>query len=166
MRKYLFGFGVMVFMVLFLMSPLAADHVNVPATAFASGSSTFDALWPIAADYIYLGGTGNGSLYAPVYLPDGVIIKNMRVVYWDGDVDHDLKVELKRQNVFTPGSTDVVFDFLSSGDTSAVQYGIDSTTPINAYRKVQNGPVTWYIIVHFGEATTSLRVYSIQIEYK
>jgi hypothetical protein len=167
MRTGLFGFGVLVFMVFFLLSPLVADHVNVPASAFKSGSSSFDALWnPLGGDYVYLGGTGSSTLCAPVFLPDGVMIKNMRVVYYDNDSGDDLHVELHRQNVFVPGTTLVVFEFSSSGATNAVQYAVDSTTPVPAKRKVQNGPVTWFIKAHFGDAGPSLRLYSVQIEYQ
>ncbi len=150
----------------FMMSPVLADYVTVPATAFKSGSSSYDALWPSTGEYVYLSGSGGGNLHAPVYLPDSVTIKNMRVVYVDNHVDHNFIVSLKRQNVFTPGSIDTLFQFNSSGADSIVQYGIDNTTPINSYRKVQNGPVTWFISVIFQESTTSLHIYSIQIDYE
>jgi hypothetical protein len=152
---------------LFSTSLILADHVNVPASAFTGRDSFVLYTRSTYGEYVYITSGGSGYLTAPVILPDGVKIKNIRLHFVDNTNSGYIQVHLARLNHFT-GSSDNVFSVSTNPVTSSpsIQWGVDSTaSPANSYRMVQNGQVTWNVSAYFSLAGSNLRIYSVQIEY-
>jgi hypothetical protein len=150
-------------------SVLSSDKVmtNVAASAFTGINSTVAYTRTGYSEYVFLTSGDSGHLTAPVTLPDGAKIKNIRLNFLDNTDSGHIQVHLVRLNHFT-GSTTNVFSVTTDGLTSSssVQWVVDSSaSPANSYRQVQNGQVTWHIYAHFSATGSDLRIYSVQIEY-
>lgn len=152
---------------IFVTAMLAyAGHVNVPASAFRSQNEDASVILYGYRGAVYYASGQSGYLVAPVNLPDGVYIKNIRAVYYDNDASYNLTVHLVRQNVFLDDHTHL-FSVSSSGASASVQSGVDSTHSTSASdRLVQNGPVQWYIEANFPYGTSNLRLHHVSIEYQ
>lgn len=142
---------------------LFADFVNVPPAAFTTLDGTSNVSGGAFAQYAYKS-PPTGWLYAPVNLPDGVVIKNIRVHYYDNAVA-DLGVIFVRVNHFIPDFSQV-FYVESSGASTNHQWKTDSThNTVAAHRLVNNGVCTYFIVAVMPEASSDMRIYSVQIEY-
>jgi hypothetical protein len=149
-------------------SVLSSDKVmtNVAASAFTGLNSTVAYTRTGYSEYVFVTSGATGQLTAPVTLPDGAKIKNIRLNFADNTDSGHIQVQLMRLNNFTGGITDV-FSVTTEGLTSSssVQWVVDSTaSPANSYRQVQNGQVTWHIYAYFSATGSDLRIYSVQIE--
>jgi len=147
-----------------LIAPgLRAEFVNVSPAAFTSLDGTAGAANGIFGQYVIKSGSA-GWLYAPVNLPDGVVIKNIRVHYYD-NAAADLGVNFVRVNHFIP-DYNTVFYVESSGASTSHQWKTDSThDTVAAHRLVSNGACTYFIVAVMPAASSDLRIYSVQIEY-
>ena len=158
--------SVLVFFVLLSSSYLMADFVNVPAAAF---QSVEDSGIRVSSRHAYIAlGSTEQTLYAPVYLPDGAIIKNIRVQYMDNDAANDMTVELVQANTYL-GTFSILLTETSSGASASVQSMVDSDCSPNAPSKrlVINSVLTWCIRVAVSAAGPgdTLRIYGVVIEY-
>jgi len=157
---------VLAFFALLSGSYLMAEFVNVPSAAFQSqGDSGIE----ISSRYAYIAlGSTEQILYAPVYLPDGAIIKNMRVQYLDNDATFDISVELVQANTYA-GTYTVLLNATSAGASPNVQSMVDSDCSPNAPSKrlAVNAVLTWVIRVNMGAPGlgNSTRIYGVVIEY-
>jgi len=163
MKKVFLG----ILILLFSSSFILAYHVNVAASAFTGGMSTIPYARTNYGEYIYIPSGSTGYLTAPVILPEGAKIKNIRLHFIDNTDSGYIEVHLTRLNHFT-GTTLNVFSVTTDGLTSSssVQWVVDSTaSPANSYRQVQNGQVTWNLYAYFSATGSDLRIYSVQIEF-
>ena len=138
-----------------------ADFVHVPASEFNITPS--DGMY-MGGQMVYKAGT-IGYLTAPVLLPDGAVIKNIRVFYYDNDAEY-LQVSLVRRNQFTDDMVSL-FQVQTQGATSGFRSSVDSTcSPAPSYRKVYNNTCQYYMRAYFGTTGSSLILYGISIEYE
>jgi hypothetical protein len=166
MKKKVLGIGIMV--LLFSTTFLMADFVNVPPSAFKGWSNTAEYSTLISpGNYFYLyAPSAATAMLAEVHLPDGVKIKNIRLLYYDNDATNDVECVLWRHNMFAP-TMDDIFTVLSSGASSTqVRSGVDSTTFPNSHRVVYNNVCNYTIRLFFPAGGTALRVYGVTIEYE
>jgi hypothetical protein len=161
MKKTFLGILILFFLASFIM----ADHVSISASAFTGHSHSTgysrDSYGRYIAKTIF-----SGYLHAQVTLPDGCVIKNIRLNCVDNSDNGHILVNLVRVNHFTADYS-LLFTASSDGATSSpnIQWFVDSTCSPNSYRQVINGAVTWHLCLLFTEADTELHVYSVQIEY-
>jgi hypothetical protein len=163
MRKTFLGI-----VILLILTPLiTADYVNVPASAFTGKDSSVPYTRPTYGECVYITSGGSGYLTAPVILPDGVIIKYVRLNFIDNTDSGFILVHLVRLNHFN-GISANVFSVTTENSASSpsMQWVVDNTaSPTSAYRKVRNGQVTWNISAYLSSSSPDLRIYSVQIEY-
>jgi hypothetical protein len=167
MKKKVLGIGVLV--LLFSATSLTADFVNIPASAFKGWSNTIDyncVISPGSYFYFY-SPDGDDGFLAEVHLPDGVKMKNMRLLYYDNDAVNDMECTLWRHNMFLPDCT-AVFQVTSSGaSTTSVRSAVDSSTSPNSNRVVYNNVCTYTIrILMNSSGMNSIRLYGVTIEYE
>jgi hypothetical protein len=163
MKKVFLG----ILILLISSSFVLAYHVNVAASAFTGGMSTIPYSRTNYGEYIYIPSGSDGYLTAPVILPEGAKIKNIRLHFIDNTDSGHILVHLVRLNHFN-GSTTNVFSVTTDGLTSSpsVQWVVDSSaSPASSYRLVQNGQVTWNLYAYFSTTGSDLRIYSVQIEF-
>ena len=99
---------------------------------------------------------------APVHLPDGVAVTELLVAYLDIDVDHDLVVQLQREDIIT-GATDTLATFTSSG---APEFSSASVTAI-AHEQIDNRQFTYYLGASWPtEAFAFIGLRSMRIRYE
>jgi hypothetical protein len=155
------GIWALIFLFAFSASAARADFVNVPASAFRGDTESED--FNCDGIYVVKPSTG-GLLYASVNLPDGVVIKNMRLLYQDNSTDYNLTATLWRMNMFTGGST-ALFLVSTSGASPTSQSLVDSTTSVPANRMVYNNVLQYCVSLYFHGGDSNIRVYGVTIEY-
>jgi hypothetical protein len=164
MKKWVLGF----LGCLFLLSVAQAGIVNVPLNCIRSWNDDSNQLAFICtgptAVYLYKD-TSADNLYAPVYLPDGAIIKNIRVMYMDNDASGDVYAILFRSNMYT-GTRDTLLQVQSSGASSAIQNMVGSTCTPPSLRLVNNAACQYFLRLYFTSFGTDLRIYGVAIEYQ
>jgi hypothetical protein len=150
----------------FLCSLAWADFVNVPPSEFRSWNDDADQLkmapsgW---ADFC-LKDTVQGAIVAPVHVPNGAIIKNIRVMYIDNDATYSIRVVLTRVNMYN-GNTADIFDITSSGASVSIRTMIDSSAIPASLRLVSNAVCQYYVLAYFSDPSEQLRLYGIVVEY-
>lgn len=136
------------------------DFVHVPASEFNITPS--DGMF-MGGQMVYKTGT-LGYLTAPVHLPDGAVIKNIRVFYYDNS-SYYMQVNLVRRNQFTDEMTSL-FTVQTSGALDEYRSIVDSTcSPAPSYRKVYNNTCQYYMRAYFDTTGSNLILYGISIEY-
>jgi hypothetical protein len=154
----------MVFFACFLLlSSLAlADFVTISPIQFDDddddANSQNCSLW---GQYVY--DSGGVWLLAPVQLPHGAVVKNMRVFFVD-NVAQDMWINFYRVNKFT-GAQEYIFQVSTSGADASIRTVVDSTCTPAALRGVLNNTCNYYVAVGFNAATSALRLYGITIEF-
>jgi subtilisin family serine protease len=144
-----------------------SEVTNVPASAFTGIDSSAAYMRSENGEYVFIASGDSGYLTAPVILPDGAKIKNIRLNFMDNSDSGHIQIQLMRLNNFTGGAS-TVFSVTTDGLTSSpsVQWVVDSSAfPENSYRQVQNGQLTWNIYAYFSSTGPDLCLYSVQIEY-
>ncbi len=161
MKKAFLG----ILVLLFLASLIMADHVSISASSF---NGHYQGEGYTRESYgTYIAKTiSSGYLHAQVFLPDGCVVRNIRLNCVDNSNSGHIIARLVRVNHFT-GINSLLFTASTEGAASSpnMQWFVDSTCSPASYRLVQNGAVTWNLNLLFSEADTVLRVYSVQIEY-
>jgi hypothetical protein len=165
MKKKVLGIGVLV--LLFFTTSLMADFVNVPASAFKGWSNTIDYSCVISiGNYFYFySPDGDDGYLAEVHLPDGVKMKNMRLLYYDNDGSNNMECTLYRHNMFAPDCT-AVFSVTSTGAETTIRSAVDSTTSPNSNRVVYNNVCTYTIRILLNSTGSNMRLYGVTIEYE
>jgi hypothetical protein len=156
----------MMIVLTFFGSLAHADFVNIPPSEFRSWNDDSNQLFMAPsgwAEYC-LKDTTTGAIVAPVHLPNGAIIKNMRVMYIDNDGTHNIQAILRRVNMYT-GNGVHIFDITSSGLSPSIRTMIDSSAPSGAIRLVSNSVLQYYVMIYFTAPSADLRLYGVVIEY-
>jgi len=129
----------------FFPSAAQAGFVNVPPSSFRSQTDAGNELYiysNVFCRYVYKA-TPSGTIYAPAYLAEGAVIKNIRVMCYDNDPTNKVSVSLDRVNMYT-NNAEVILDVGSSGACDSIQSLIDSSvssaTPYEL-RTVKKQPV-------------------------
>lgn len=115
----------------------------------------------------YFHDTGGVWFLAPAHLPDGAIIRNIRLHYYDNNSGTmmDIFCNLLRINKYD-GSRDYLFQTTSAGPaSSSIRSVVDFTCPTPAWRQVRNASCNYYVHIGFGATGNTLRVYGVTIEY-
>lgn len=163
MSKKFLVFSVCFFLV---ASFVFADYITITPAAFDDNDDDANAKdSDLYGTYFY--DTGGVWFLAPVHLPDGVILRNMRLHYLDNNSGNlmDIFCNFIRINKYT-GGRDYIFQTSTGGSTSSsIRSIVDNTCPTAAWRQVRNNSCNYYILLGFGAAGTSLRVYGVTIEY-
>jgi len=137
-----------------------ADFIHIPASEFNVSPS--DGMF-MGGQFVYKTDT-IGYLTAPVHLPDGAIIKNIRVFYYDNHVS-SIQVSLYRRNQYTDDFTQL-FYLQTAEAINSDRFAVDSTcSPAPSYRKVYNNACQYYLRVYFGATGNDLKIYGVAIEY-
>ncbi len=154
-----------ILVLLFLSALAMADHVSISGSAF-TGHYAGDGYSRDSYGRYISKTISSGYLQAPVFLPDGCIIKNIRLNCIDDSDTGYVSAYLFRTNHFN-SSYSLLFSVTSNGAASSpdMQWFVDSTCSPASYRQVNNGSVTWDLCLLFSEADTEIHVYSVQIEY-
>jgi hypothetical protein len=145
---------------------LMADFVTVTPAAFDDDNDDPNTrntdMWGT-----YLTNTAGAWFLAPVHLPDGVTLLNIRLHYLDSNAgaNIDIYCNLIRVNKYT-GGRDYLFQTNTSGPASgSIRSVVDNTCPTPAWRLVRNNACNYYILIGFNTTGSSLRVYGVTIEY-
>jgi hypothetical protein len=112
--------------------------------------------------FLFPGGYVNGSdpcyMMAPVNLPDGAVMSQMFISYYDNDEDYNLDVKLYRVSNYS-GAVDLLAQFTSSSASEYVRSGYEELTT--------NTTVSFTYSYYIGMEIPSFytRLYSVRIWY-
>jgi hypothetical protein len=141
-----------------LVGNITAIVIDVPATGFIAETVSDD--WQIAwggwADYIWrqTGATENFAV-APVFLPNGYLIKNVRFHFMDNDPSLNATMGLTRVNKYT-GDHNTVYSRISSGSSSSIRYLTDYSASPNAAAALTNtGALSWHAFCSYNGTAAS-----------
>lgn len=149
--------------VLLLIGVAHADKITLGPSDFMDDAGAADAL-DITNDTYLLKTTASGYLIAPIHLPEGAIIRSVRVVYYDNDTDA-IYWYVGRANKYT-GDKDYLFTAYTDGAVDAIRSSVDSSCqPAASYRKVYNGSCHYWVELRFYSVTSDLRVYGVVIDF-
>jgi len=161
-------FGCLVLAVMLSASRLTAEFVYVPASAFHTQDES-GGLWleGMYGQYVYRASTGHGWLYAPVSIPDGAVIKNARLLYYDNG--GYIEFHFYRYNMYS-GSAHMLFDGTTVGlpASTEIRSLVDSSvSPLApSYRKVHANALSYTVRVSLSQLGDTLRIYGFVIEYQ
>lgn len=104
--------------------------------------------------------------YAPVHLPDNVIIKYVKIHFYDNYNFQFINVKLRRANKYNKTSQ-VIYDVTSLGAFSTpVRHEID-TSPQNAsYTKTNLTVFNYYLMLQMSSYDTGLQLVGVTIGYQ
>ena len=137
--------------------PTATRYYSLPHAAFEAHDDNVN-YWRTNT-YLYLN-SGYGYFYAPLNLPDGAVIKELLVTYWDNIDTTDVLVTLRRLTLSDGGEYNGGGP-TSSGQSSAVR------TMSNAYNlTVDNQNYTYLLFAQLPSPSTNMRLYGARIKYE
>lgn len=147
----------------FLLASVAmADFVTVTPVAFNDDDDEAGArncsIWGE-----YVSDSGGVWLLAPVNLPHGAVVKNMRVHYLD-NAANDIWINFYRVNKWT-GVQEYIFQVTTTGAENTIRSVVDSTCTPAARRMIYNNSCNYIVAIGFNTAGTAQRIYGITIEY-
>jgi hypothetical protein len=150
-------------------STVSADHYTVSADDFKPGDGTSNMWLGYWGEFVRRNTTA-GYLFAPVHLPSGAVVKNMRIMYVDNDAVNDMVIYFSFFNHFTINPSAMnqidIFQYITNGASGSVRTAVKSTHQrMAADRLIKNNTCTYFIGVDFTAASDNQRIYSIQIEY-
>lgn len=133
---------------------IAAGNVNVHAHRSISGTT--------ALLVRTQGGTATSDAYlvAPLDLPDGAIVTDFAVRFFDSDGTYNCSAHLNRQ-LYTSTSTSSMASVTTSGTPG--QITLNTTTITNA--TIDKSTYAYYIFFNTKEANTLLGLYNVRITY-
>jgi hypothetical protein len=104
--------------------------------------------------------------YAPVHLPDNVIIKYVKIHFYD-NYDHQfINVKLRRANKYDK-SSQVIYDVTSLGGFSTpVRHEIDTTPENPAFTKTNLSVFNYYLMLNMSSYGTGLQLVGVTIGYQ
>lgn len=160
-------FGCLVLILLLSAPALLAEFVYVPASAFKTQDES-GGLWleGMYGQYVYRGSAGQGWLYAPVLIPDGAVIKNAKLMYYDNG--GYMEFHFYRYNMYS-GSAHMLFSGTTVGlpDSIEIRSLVDSSIPYApSYRKVYANVLSYTVRVSLSQLGDTLRIYGFVIEYQ
>jgi len=147
----------------FLLTGLAlADFVTISAIEFNDDDDDSNTrncdIW---GEYIYdAGGVWH---LAPVHLPHGAIVRNMRVNFYDNHAQ-DIWINFYRINKFT-GVQEYIFQIPTSGAVAGIRSIVDNTCTPPALRGVVNSACDYFVAIGFNAQSSALRIHSVTFEF-
>jgi len=116
--------------------------------------------------YIYRDALAEENLFfAPVHIPDGVIIKWVRLHYWDKRAEN-IECRLYRSNKFTE-TWEIIYVVFSSGNENGVRHTTKIVPYCTACTLTNIGVCNYYVTIDYKNAfNASLRVLGITIGYE
>ena len=160
--KKIFQMGVFLILLAACISVSSADFVHVSWADFKGDKH--DEGYDINMNWVDKQ-VDSGHLYAGVHLPEGAIIKNMRVLLIDTSADYNVTVRFIRSNMYL-GTGDSIFEVSSSGSSGAVQSLVDSSTDVASNRKVYTNVLTYSVQLYFSGGDGNIKVYGVVFEYE
>ncbi|UCE39918.1 MAG: hypothetical protein JSV17_10565 [Candidatus Aminicenantes bacterium] len=151
---------ILVFSLHILASVAKADYLFVSHQAFTGSSHTEG--YERTSDYTYKA-QYSGSLQAPIYLPDGAIIRGFHLIYYDREFTFGVSAKLIRINPWN-GTRKELFACASTGTSVSIRW-VSSYTLNEGTRKVMNKSFTYWVEVNFQRTGDSLRVHGVRIQY-
>jgi hypothetical protein len=158
-------------LILLVATLIKAQTVYVPATCFTTQDNSGD--WQIGwggwGDYIWRQtGATETEAVAPVYLPDSVLIRNVRFHFVDNNALNAV-MGITRVNKYT-GAHTTVYLVNTTGASSAVRYLTDYTAPSPSQALTNSGALHWHAFIRYSGtdtsyATATFKFYGITIEY-
>jgi hypothetical protein len=147
----------------FLLAGLAlADFVTISPIEFDDDDDDANSqnceMW---GEYVY--DSGGVWLLAPVHLPHGARIRNMRIFFVDNHAQ-DLWFNFYRINKFT-GVREIIFGGTTSGASASIRTIVDSTCSPPALRAVLNNTCSYFMALGFNAASSGMRCLGVTIEY-
>lgn len=118
-------------------------YVSISPSAFNPGSSTYT--YSMGSYYLYKG-YGYASTqywYAPVYLPDGAVVTEFKVWYFDYTLQADMTFKLERATIASSG-----VDMASVTTSGSAGNGNGTDTSID-YATVNNSYYVYYLFMMF-----------------
>ena len=104
--------------------------------------------------------------YAPVHLPDNVIIKYLKIHFYDNYQFQFINVKLRRANKYNKTSQ-VIYDVTSlSHSTIPVRHEIDTSPASAAYTKTNLGVFNYYLMLQMSSYGTGLQLLGVTIGYQ
>lgn len=151
----------LVISVLLIMGSIVrGEKINIPPCAFHPANDVEARYLMNDGEYV----TGSSALFAPVDLPDGAIIKNMKAMVVDASLGW-LDIVLYRINMYTKAKEMIFWVGTHySPDSSDIRSLIDSSVSPASLRLVNNGACQYYLWYFSGGS--NLRLHGITIEYK
>jgi hypothetical protein len=167
-RKGIFVVSGMICLIFFSSVMVKGDVYSVSPCEFVPESQAEKQLqiWNWGA-YMYRQSTSTEQwYYAPLHLPDGVIIKWLRIHFYDNYEYQYLSVALRRVNKYTKVS-EVIYDVSSLGaSTETVRYETDYSPTIPALTKVNNGACTYFLMLRMTSYDPGLQLVGVTIGYQ
>jgi len=144
-------------------------YIHIDAHSFST--------WDGASDYAcYGGGTGitcyvqrnnsTGYLSARLEFPpeaDGLLVRQITISYNDNDASNNIEFYLRKVDLYDQGITTVA-SIDSSGSSSSWRRMYINRWDMSA-RRINNERYAWYVIVHFENYGSSLKLGNIKIKY-
>jgi len=119
------------------------DYISISPSAFNPGSNTYTyymGSYYLSKSYGY---TTTQNWYAPVYLPDGAVVTEFKVWYFDYTSQADMTFRLQRATIASSG-----VDMASVATSGNAGNGVGTDTSIN-YATVNNGSYVYYLFMQF-----------------
>lgn len=117
--------------------------------------------------YMYQEPTGTHPwVYARVDLPDGAVIKWMKVHFYDNAAGPFMRVYLRRANKYN-GISNVIYGVIASALSPSILTETDSAPTNPAHTLVNLNVFNYYIMLQFdGHGGSDLRLYGVTIGYQ
>jgi len=172
MTKKIFAILGTICLILFSSIVIKANLIiDVPATSFFAEDMSDD--WVVAwggwGDFIWRQ-TGATESYAvaPVYLPDSVLIKNVRAHFIDNNA-LNATFGITRVNKYT-GAHNTVFMVSSSGSSTAVRFVTDYSASTPSQALTNTGALSWHAFCLYSGTdasgtTATFKFFGFTIEY-
>ncbi len=140
------------------LATAATRYYSIPNSAFVpyDESLNYTRSWGYLYAYI-----GNGRFYAPITLPHGAVIKELRVTLFDNNDTTEVMVELDRM-LFSSGEPYNEGAASSSGTSPSVRYASQTYN-----LTVDNENNAYMLYANLGNSTnSSMRLYGARIKYE
>lgn len=157
MTKRIFAILGAICLILFSSIVIKANlKIDVPATSFFAEDMSND--WVVAwggwGDFIWRQtGASETFAVAPVYLPDSVLIRNVRFHFIDNNA-LDASFGLTRVNKYT-AAHNTVYLVSSSGASTAVRYVTDYSAPSPSQALTNTGALSWHAFCSYSGTDAS-----------
>lgn len=153
------------------------SYYSIDPSAFrhlrANGMAAGDNLAVFEADNTFVTALADGlgeEVIAPINLPDGAVIREMTLMYWDDDDNENVTLKLMRKEL--AGNNQTMINWESSGATSSVR--TETFSDFQGMEKVDSENFTYRVVIIFDIKAEDLiddpldarqRIYGIRIKY-
>jgi len=153
---------IMVFLLFFLPLASQAQEKSLFISGFAFYPMDSETIWESNSGVIWIEPTSpKGKLRAPVFLPEGAIIKKVILRYKTQGDDITFSMTLYRRNMYT----DVEQVMASMIAPLAVNY-VNLATYSIAYRTVNNSGYCYYVVIDIPPSARAARIAGVKILYE